>query len=362
MRIAQLAPLFESVPPKLYGGTERVVSYLTEELIRLGHEVTLFASGDSRTQARLVPLCPQALRLNRAFDNGIRHLLMVEKVFQWASEFDIIHVHFDYQHYPLARRWGTATLTTLHGRLDLPELIELYKEFSEMPVVSISHSQRQPMPHLNWQGTVYHGLPSDLYHFSPQPGKYLAFIGRISPEKGVDAAIDIAIRAEMPLKIAAKVDSADTDYFEAVIRRKLEHPLVEFLGEIGESEKNEFLGQALALLFAIDWPEPFGLAMIEALACGTPVVARRRGSVPEIVEDGVTGFIWETEEEAVQALRRVEGLNRADCRRSYEDHFTSTRMAWDYLNIYARLLAMQEMEVDRVTWAKSSRLPINIIF
>jgi len=343
MRIAQVAPLYESVPPRYYGGTERVVSYLTEELVRQGHEVTLFASGDSVTRARLVAACPRSLRLDpKCIDPLAHHVRMVEMVFQRAAEFDIIHFHIDYLHFPLARRYGVPHVTTLHGRLDLPDLEPLYREFQDMPVVSISNAQRRPLPWARWVGTVYHGLPRDLYTFREEPGRYLAFLGRISPEKRVDRAIEIARRVGMPLKVAAKVDRVDREYFETVIRPLLRGPWVEYIGEIGEAEKNDFLGQAYALLFPIDWPEPFGLVMIEALACGTPVIAYRNGSVPEIIEDGVTGFIVQSLEEAVEAVPKVAGLSRRRCRQVFEERFTAERMARDYLAVYRFILEQQE--------------------
>jgi glycosyltransferase involved in cell wall biosynthesis len=339
MRIAQVAPLYESVPPQCYGGTERVVSYLTEELVRQGHEVTLFASGDSVTAARLVAPCRDSLRLDtRCIDQLTHHILMLELVFKQASRFDCIHWHIDYLHFPLTRRQPTPHVTTLHGRLDLPDLEPLYAEFPDMPVVSISDAQRAPLPGAHWQGTVYHGLPADLYTFHPEPGTYLAFMGRIAPEKGVDRAIAIARRLGMELKIAAKVDPADRAYFEAVVAPLLREPGVEFVGEIGEAEKDHFLGRAAALLFPIDWPEPFGLVMIEAMACGTPVIAFRRGSVPEILEDGVTGFIVDDAEEAVRAAERLPQLSRRCCRQQFEVRFSAARMARDYLVLYQRLV------------------------
>lgn len=339
MKIAQVAPLYESVPPKLYGGTERVVSYLTEELVRQGHEVTLFASGDSVTQARLVAVCPRALRLKHPdSDQIVHHVLMVEKVFKEHAHFDLIHSHIDYFPYSMIRRAGTPALTTLHGRLDLPELMPLYREFSEIPVVSISEAQREPLPWIHWQGTVYHGLPENLYAFYEKPGKYLAFLGRASPEKRLDRAIEIAIRTEMPLKIAAKVDPVDKKYFVNEIKPLLNHPLIEFVGEISEAEKNEFLGNAFALLFPIDWSEPFGLVMIESMACGTPVISRACGSVPEILEPGA-GFIVDTVEEAAEAVKKAASLDRRGCREVFERRFTATRMARDYLKIYEHLLA-----------------------
>lgn len=338
MRIAQVAPLYESVPPKFYGGTERVVSYLTEELVREGHEVTLFASGDSVTSARLVAPCLKALRLDtECVDKMAHHILLLERVFSSAPEFDIIHFHVDYMHFPLTRRLGLRTLTTLHGRLDLPDLAPLYHEYSDMPVVSISDAQRAPLKQARWAGTVYHGLPPKLYSFNPRPEGYFAFIGRISPEKRIDIAIDIAIRLGVPLRIAAKVDAIDREYFEDYIEPLLGHPLIDYIGEISDVDKNDFLGNARALLFTVDWPEPFGLAMIEALACGTPVIALRRGSIPEIIEDGVTGFVADDPDAALAAAARAGELDRADCRAAFERRFTCERMAHDYLEIYAAL-------------------------
>ena len=339
MRIAQVAPLYESVPPKYYGGTERVVSYLTEELVRQGHEVTLFASGDSVTRARLVAGCPRALRLDkRSVDPHAHHVLMLENLFRRLDEFDVIHFHVDYIHYPLSRRYRHPHLTTLHGRLDLPDLVPLYHEFSDMPLASISNAQREPLPRANWRATVYHGLPEDLYRFRRTPGSYLAFIGRISPEKRVDRAIEIAKRGGFPLRIAAKVDRADELYFESVIEPMLRHPLIEYIGEIGENEKDAFLGDAYALLFPIDWPEPFGLVMIEAMACGTPVIAYRNGSVPEVMEEGCTGFVVDGLEDAIAAVRRVSRLSRARCREVFEQRFTVRRMAEDYVRLYETLI------------------------
>jgi glycosyltransferase involved in cell wall biosynthesis len=340
MRIAQVAPLFESVPPKLYGGTERVVSYLTEELVSQGHDVTLFASGDSVTAARLEAISSRSLRLDpQCVDRLAHQVLMLEKVFQQLASFDIIHFHVDYFHFSLSRRYAVPNVTTLHGRLDLPDLVPLYEEFSEMPVVSISDEQRTPLLALaNWAGTVQHGLPEHLYRPQTLPGQYLAFLGRISPEKRVDRAIEVARRVGMRLKIAAKVDRVDQVYFDDVIRPLLSDPLVEWIGEVGEADKQEFLGNAHALLFPIDWPEPFGLVMIEAMACGTPVVAYRRGSVPEVLEDGVTGFIVDGLEDAVASVEKVETLNRAHCRQAFEQRFTAARMAEDYVGIYHKVL------------------------
>ncbi len=341
MRIAQVAPLYESVPPRKYGGTERVVSYLTEELVAQGHEVTLFASGDSETRARLMPCSRRSLRLDPdCVDPIAPHLVMVERVMRQADRFDVVHFHIDYLHFPLSARFLGKHLTTLHGRLDIPELRPLYREYPAQPVVSISDAQRRPLAHANWLGTVYHGLPPSLYTFRPGPGAYLAFLGRVSPEKRLDRAIAIALASGLPLRIAAKVDKPDRDYFQTVIQPLLRQAgkQVEFLGEVGGTDKDEFLGNARALLFPIDWPEPFGLAMIEALACGTPVIAFRRGSVPEVMEDGVTGYIVDSVEEAVRAVARLDQVHRTACRRVFEERFSAERMARDYLAVYRRLL------------------------
>jgi glycosyltransferase involved in cell wall biosynthesis len=343
MRIAQIAPLFESVPPKYYGGTERVVSYLTEELVRQGHDVSLFASGDSITQAKLVATSRRSLRLDKHCVDQLAHqVLMLERVVQKASSFEIVHFHVDYLHFPYSRRHATPNVTTLHGRLDIPDLVPLYREFRDMPVVSISTAQREPLPFANWIGTVHHGLPEDLYRFNAEPGEYLAFIGRVAPEKRVDRAIEIAKRVGLPLRIAAKVDDVDREYFENVIEPLLRDPLIEYVGEIGDGEKQEFLGNARVLLFPIDWPEPFGLVMIEALACGTPVIAFRGGSVPEILEHGSTGFIVDDLDDAVAATRRVGELSRRRCREVFDERFTATRMARDYVEVYAMLLETQQ--------------------
>lgn len=340
MNIAQVSPLYESVPPKLYGGTERVVSYLTEELVRQGHRVTLFASGDSITSAELVPSCPRALRLDpECLDCLAHHFVMLEQVYRRAHEFDVIHFHVDYLHLPVSSRLRLPEVTTLHGRLDIPGLATLYTEFPDAPLVSISGAQRAPLRWCNWLATVYHGLPEDSYTLHEMPGNYLAFLGRISPEKRIDRAIELARRTGIPLKIAAKVDKADCEYFVREIRPLLDHPLVEYLGEIGEHEKNEFLGGARALVFLIDWPEPFGLAMIEAMACGTPVIACRRGSVPEVVDHGVTGFIVDDVDQAVHALDRVANVSRRGCRRRFEERFSVSRMARDYTGVYERVSA-----------------------
>ncbi len=344
MRIAQVSPLYESVPPRLYGGTERVVSYLTEELVRQGHDVTLFASGDSLTSARLRPVCDKSLRLTGSATVGglAHHLYLLEKVLQAADNFDIIHFHLDYLPFSLIRSYDLPAVTTLHGRLDIPDLLPLFHEFDDMNLISISDAQRCPIPRASWLETVHHGLPLDLYRPSTHPGKYLAFLGRISPEKRVDRAIEIAKRVGVPLRIAAKIDVADREYFETEIKGLLDHPLIEFVGEIGESEKGEFLRNAAALLFPIDWPEPFGLVMIEAMACGTPIVAFRGGSVAEIVEDGVNGFIVDTLDEAVEATRNIQVIDRRLCRRTFERRFSAQRMCWDYVRAYTRVMECPE--------------------
>lgn len=338
MRIAQVSPLYESTPPQLYGGTERVVSYLTEELVRQGHEVTLFASGDSVTAAELIAPCERALRLDPDCRDPLAyHMIMLDQVYRRANKFDVIHFHIDYLHFAASRCQCVPQLTTLHGRLDLPELCRVYRQFREMPLVSISDAQRRPLPWATWQATIFHGLPENLYSLESRPGRYLAFLGRISPEKRVDRAIELAKRVGIPIRIAAKVDQADASYFETEIKHLLNHPLVEYVGEIGEEEKQEFLGGAYALVFLIDWPEPFGLAMIEAMACGTPVIAWRKGSVPEVVEEGATGFVVDSMDEATAAFRRLERLDRAGCRKAFEDRYTVSRMARKYVQEYERL-------------------------
>jgi glycosyltransferase involved in cell wall biosynthesis len=338
LRIAQVAPLAEAVPPPSYGGTERVVSYLTEELVRRGHDVTLFASADSITSARLISCCGRSLRLSPdVVDTVAHHLVMFERLAEHADEFDIIHFHADYLHFPVTRREGWPHVTTLHGRLDLTDLQAVYDEFGEMPVISISHDQRRPLPQANWVGTVHHGLPRDLFRFSDAADPYLAFLGRISPEKRVDRAIEIAGRVGMPLRIAAKIDDADRAYFEAEIAHMFRLPHVEYLGEIGGEEKARFLSRASVLLFPIDWAEPFGLVMIEAMACGTPVVAWRAGSVPEVITHGVSGLIVEDMDEAVRATIQAIDMDRRACRGEFERRFTVERMAADYLEIYQRI-------------------------
>ena len=345
MRIAQVAPLAESVPPKLYGGTERVVSWLTEELVRQGHEVTLFASGDSTTCANLVPGCETALRLEGIGDHTAYNLVMLDDVRRRAADFDIIHCHIDLLQYPLFQDMPNKLVSTLHGRLDIPDFKPIYKTYPHMPLISISDRQRDPMPPgLNWLATIYHGLPDSVCPFRAAGGGYLAFLGRISREKRPDRAIEIAIRSGVPLKIAAKIDKVDQDYFDTVIKPLLDHPLIEFIGEIDETQKSVFLGGARALLFPIDWKEPFGLVMIEAMSAGTPVIAWREGSVPEVLAGGISGFIVSSIEEAVVAVERVASLERADVRRYFESRFTVQHMAADYLTAYERLMAMSDQE------------------
>jgi glycosyltransferase involved in cell wall biosynthesis len=340
MKIAQVSSLMEAVPPKLYGGTERIVAHLTNQLVDLGHEVTLFASGDSETKARLVAAWPHALRLDPNMRDYLApHIILLETLARCARDFDIIHLHIDYLSYPILSRIDVPFVSTLHGRLDLPELQHLYQTFPDVPVVSISDSQRKPMKYANFVDTIYHGLPDDMLRQGPGLGGYLAFIGRISPEKAPDAAIRIAQAASMRIKIAAKIDKADQAYFDECVKPLLSLPHVEFIGEINEFQKIEFLGNAAALLFPIAWDEPFGLAMIEAMACGTPVVALRRGSVPEVLDDGISGFIVETEAEAIAAVRRVPELDRGRVRQTFEARFTARRMAEDYLRVYQHLIA-----------------------
>jgi glycosyltransferase involved in cell wall biosynthesis len=349
MKIAQVSSLMEAVPPKLYGGTERIVAYLTDELVDLGHDVTLFASGDSHTKAKLEPGWPHALRLDIDMRDYLApHVILLETLARRAHDFDIIHLHIDYLGYPLLRRIGVPFLTTLHGRLDLPELRRIYETFADVPLVSISDSQREPLPDANYIGTIHHGLPKDLLKAGDGAEGYLAFIGRISPEKAPDAAIRIAAAAGMKIKIAAKIDKVDRAYFEEHIEPSLALPHVEFIGEINETQKSAFLGNAAGLLFPIAWREPFGLAMIEAMACGTPVIAMRRGSVPEVIEDGVTGFIVETEAEAVAAVRRLPKLDRKRVRQAFEARFTGRRMAEDYVRHYQQLItARQPIQLKR---------------
>jgi glycosyltransferase involved in cell wall biosynthesis len=338
MKIAQIAPLTEAIPPKLYGGTERVISWLADELVALGHEVVLFASGDSQTSANLEACWPKALRLDGTVrDPNALHMAMLEQVCERAHDFDVLHFHLDYYPFSLFSRQATPFVTTLHGRLDLPEHQVVFAKFASIPVISISDAQRSPVPRAAWIRTIHHGLPEQL--LTPQPVKpaYFAFLGRISPEKGVDQAVWIARRCGVPLKIAAKVDVVDRDYFESEIRKLLTPPDVEYVGEISDSEKSSFLSGAIALLAPITWPEPFGLVLIEAMACGTPVIGFNRGSVPEIIEDGLTGFVVEGKEEAVAATHRLSALSRRDIRQRFEERFTARRMAREYVMVYRSL-------------------------
>lgn len=338
MRIAQIAPLIERVPPLLYGGTERVVAALTEELVRRGHEVTLFASGDSETSAALVPIAERALRLDPDVRDHYAHTMReLGAVFERAGEFDLIHNHLDYFAWPFARLVRTPVVTTMHGRLDLPDLAAVARDYPEQPLVAISDNQRLPLPWANWVATVYNGLDLAPYPFREQQGDYFAFIGRIAPEKNIEGAIDIARATGIPLKIAAKVDPADEDYYQTDIKPRIDGRLIEYIGEIGEHEKADFLGPAYALLFAVDWPEPFGLAMAEAMACGTPVLGLRRGSVPEVVEDGVTGFVRDTEDALAAAARRIPEIDRRACRRRVEARFSAAAMTAGYEAVYGRL-------------------------
>jgi glycosyltransferase involved in cell wall biosynthesis len=341
MKIAQIAPLIESVPPRLYGGTERIVSYLTEELVAQGHDVTLFASADSITSARLVPCCEQALRLNPAVRDTIPYyMIMLDKLRRMASQFDILHFHIDQFHFPIFHDRSSRALTTLHGRQDLPDLKVLYEAFPDMPLVSISEAQRKPIPDANFIGTVLHGISPAVFTPTLLPrGGYLAFLGRISPEKRVDRAIAIARTVGLPLKIAAKVDRADEAYFRRDIAPLLDEPGIEFIGEINEQQKARFLGGARALLFPIDWPEPFGLVMIEAMACGTPVLAFRHGSVPEVIDEGITGHVVDGVDEAVRKIGRVLALDRGRVRRRFEQRFSAQRMVKDYVRIYEKLIS-----------------------
>ncbi len=356
MKIAQVTPLYEAVPPKLYGGTERVVAHLTDALVDLGHEVTLFASADAHTRARLVPVRDQAIRLDPAplKSDLAAHMTMLDMVMERIDEFDIIHFHTDMIHFPMFRPWANKTVTTLHGRLDMKDLPEVYRRWPEFGLVSISDDQRRPIPSASWKATVHHGMPSESYRFSPKSVGYLAFLGRISPEKRPDRAIEIATKLGRRLKMAAKVDAADRVYYDEVIRPMIEgNPLIEFIGEIGDHQKSEFLGGADALLFPIDWPEPFGLVMIEAMACGTPVVAFRCGSTPEVIEDGATGFLVDTLEQAVAAAGRAGHLDRAAIRDRFELRFSATAMARGYLDVYGDLLVRRPFAEsplpDRVT-------------
>jgi glycosyltransferase involved in cell wall biosynthesis len=345
MRIAQIAPLFEAVPPKLYGGTERVVYSLTEALVELGHDVTLFASGDSVTSARLEPVWPQAIRLDPDIKDWVStYAILMEYVRQRADQFDVLHFHVDYWPNSLFSRQDTPFLTTLHGRLDLPEFAAVYRMFPNVPLISISNNQRTPVPDLGWAATVYHGMPQNLLTPLPSNGSepYFAFLGRISPEKGIERAIRIAQASGIKLKVAAKIDKADQEYFDREVAHLLKSGGVEFIGEINDSQKPEFLSNARAVLFAIDWPEPFGLVMIEAMACGCPVIAFRRGSVPEVMKEGVSGFIVENVEEAIEACKKLDQIDRKKVRAYFDERFTSRRMAQDYVNVYENLIAKRK--------------------
>lgn len=358
MKIALIAPLYESVPPKLYGGTERVVAYLADELVNLGHDVTLFASGDSKTKAKLVASCQQALRLNKdVVDPLVSHFVQLYDVIHRADEFDILHFNIDYLHFPVSQTLKYHRVTTLHGRLDLPELQPLYKRYSKEPLVSISNNQRQPLPFANWIQTVYHGLPENLFHEGNGEENYLAFLGRISPEKGIEQAIEIAIRAGMKLKIAAKIDKADQEYYENKIARLFDHPLIEYIGEINEQQKQAFLGNATALLFPINWPEPFGMVMIEAMATGTPVIAFRNGSVPEVIDNRITGYIVANVEEAVNAISQLNRLSRKKIRDVFEKKYTATVMAKNYVAVYERII--QKMPGDLAGHEPTVRRMVN---
>lgn len=349
MRIAQVAPLYEAVPPRLYGGTERVIHYLTEELVKQGHDVTLFASGDSITNATLIATVDEALRLNpHCVDPLAHHIVQLAEVINRQTSFDIIHFHTDYLHFPFTKNCNIPCLTTLHGRLDIPDLQPVYQQFPVQQVISISNNQRRPLPQANWIGTVYHGLPADLHSLQAGDGNYFAFIGRISPEKRVDRAIEIAIACNYPLKIAAKIDKIDQHYFEKHIAHLMDHPLIEYVGEINEKQKTDFLGKAKALLFPIDWAEPFGMVMIEAMSCGTPVIAFRHGSVPEVVDDGITGFIVESVPQAIEAISKLDQLSRIKIRQVFEEKFTANRMAKDYVKLYQSIINR-----NKLLWKRS---------
>jgi glycosyltransferase involved in cell wall biosynthesis len=345
MKIAQIAPLYEAVPPKLYGGTERVVAHLCDALVELGHDVTLFAAAEAHTKAALVPVRDEAIRLDAAAlkSDLAAHLSMLHEVRRRSGQFDVLHFHVDMLHFPMFEQHAHKTVTTLHGRLDLKDLSHVYERWPSFGLVSISDQQRSPLPRANWLATVPHGVPASQYMFREQPGRYLAFLGRISPEKRPDVAIRLARRARIPLKIAAKVDALDQAYFESVVKPLLNEPSIEFVGEIGDEHKSEFLGNALALLFPVNWPEPFGLVMIESMACGTPVIAWRRGSIPEVIDDGVNGYIVDSEPEALDAIERVVNISRAGVRAAFEQRFASTKMARAYLDVYAQLIRRRSL-------------------
>jgi glycosyltransferase involved in cell wall biosynthesis len=348
-----VSPLFESVPPLGYGGTERVVAYLTEALVNMGQNVTLFASGDSVTSANLVSVIPEGLRkASVTVDPIAAHVVQTEQVFRRAEEFDILHFHLDYFQFPAGSRQTTPFLTTMHGRLDFEWLRQVFETYPNMPLSSISYHQRRPLADLRWVGNIYHGLPASLYDLHPVHDNYAVFIGRISAEKGLDRAIEISRRAGMRLKVAAKVDKADKAYYDTMIHPLLKvSPHVEFIGEVGDAQKNDLLGNAAALLFPIDWPEPFGLVMIEAMACGTPCIAFNRGSVPEVIRHGISGFIVDSIAEAVEALQRIDDFDRAGCRREFEKRFTAERMAKDYVTLFKELIQQDR----KVLYGKSHR-------
>lgn len=364
MKIAQIAPLCERVPPRFYGGTERIVSYLTEELVRQGHDVTLFASGDSETSAELVSCADMALRLDPTVKDYLPyHVIMLDEVARLADAFDVLHFHIDILHYPMVRAFADRTLTTLHGRLDLPDMKPFYAAFPQAPLVSISHQQRTPMPPgLNWAGMVQHGLPPDILDFTARPGgDYLAFLGRISPEKRPDRAIEIAARTGQELRIAAKVDRVDQAYWDETIAPLIAaHDNIRYIGEINEAQKAEFLGNAKALLFPIDWPEPFGLVMIEAMSCGTPVIAFNRGSVPEVIDHAMTGFIVNDMDEAVEAVGRLGDISRAQVRAGFEERFSAARMAADYVSIY-RDLSGARRDAARLRRQRGDELGLQVV-
>jgi glycosyltransferase involved in cell wall biosynthesis len=346
MRIAQIAPLYESVPPKLYGGTERVVANPTDALVHLGHDVTLFAAGDARTRAKLVAVRDRSIRLDPAHlkSDLASHLSMLAEVKRRAAQFDILHFHVDLLHFPMFEAHAHKSLTTLHGRLDIADLAKAYAMWPNYGLISISDSQRAPLPDANWVKTIHHGLAAERFTFSPSAsGGYLAFLGRISPEKRPDRAIRLAIRAGLPLRIAAKVDNVDRAYFNSVVKPLLSHPLIEFVGEIGDEEKPRFLGEALALLFPIAWPEPFGLVMIEAMACGTPVIGRDCGSVSEVIDHGVTGYIVRSEQEALKAIAAVQSLDRGMVRAVFERRFTAEVMGRNYESVYRGLIEARRL-------------------
>ena len=348
MRIAQIAPLAESVPPKLYGGTERVVAWLIDELVELGHDVTLFASGNSKTRAKLVPVWPYAFRLSRQRTDPVAvQAVLLETMAARAKEFDVIHCHIDWLALPLLTRSGVPFLTTMHGRLDIPGLPDVVRHFPKAPFVSISNNQRLPLPGAHWLGTVYHGLPSQSLSPRFEPGSYLAFLGRLTKEKGPEDAIRIARDVGMPLRIAAKVPKGERSYFKEQLEPKIDGRVVQLTGEVNDQTKEEFLANAAALLFPIDWPEPFGLVMIEAMACGTPVIAYRHGSVPEVIDEGVTGFVVDSEEEAVRAVGRLGEIDRRQVRACFERRFTARRMAGGYLALYEDLVRRRALHYPR---------------